>query len=330
MRRGFTLFTVFPLLLAVYYPGCDPQMRTAPAVEQAPIDQLWRAPQSIAAQDLFNGPWGDAFAPDPAAPYRFMKSKTRGVNPGMTVVDPAGRKWSVKQASHDGRAAEGPIEVVLSRVLSAVGYHQPPVYHLPAFQLADTFGVRTEPGGRFRLAHGDLTERGEWMWQENPFVGTKPYQGLLVILLMFNSSDLKNSNNTIYEHATATGSSERWYVVRDLGTALGTTARVRAARADPDLFAAAPFLTGIAGGYVQFGYDGWHDELLRDRITPADVRWASALLGQLTDTQWRDAFRAGGFDPATAGRFIARLREKVVEGLALADSPAEERAVLVP
>ena len=32
-----------------------------------------------------------------------------------------------------------------------------------------------------------------------PFVGTRPFQGLLVILLTFNSFDLKNSNNTFYD-----------------------------------------------------------------------------------------------------------------------------------
>ena len=320
MRQGLTLLTAFPLLLAVYYPGCDPQLRSTVPAAQAPIDELWRPPHAIAAQDLFHGPWGQAFAPEPAATYRFLRSKARGINPGMTVSDPAGGEWSVKQAPHDGRGAEGPIEVVLSRVLSAVGYHQPPVYYLPEFQLSDTFGVRSQPGGRFRLAHHALKERGSWAWQDNPFVGTRPYQGLLVILLMFNSSDLKNSNNTIYEHAVAPGTAERWYVVRDLGTALGSTARMRPTRGDPDRFVAGPFLLGTQGGYVRFGYNGWHEELLSDRITPADVRWASALLAQLTDTQWRDAFRAGGFEPAAAGRFISRLREKVVEGLALADA----------
>ena len=45
----------------------------------------------------------------------------------MIVVDSLNREWSVKQEAH-GRTAEGPIEVVLSRVLSAVGYRQPPVY----------------------------------------------------------------------------------------------------------------------------------------------------------------------------------------------------------
>jgi hypothetical protein len=38
------------------------------------------------------------------------------------------------------------------------------------------------------------------------------------------------------------------------------------------------------------------------------------LLAQLTDEQWQDAFRAGGYDRATAGRFIHRLTEKIAEG----------------
>ena len=252
-----------------------------------------------------------------------MKPKTGGVNPGMTVTDPLGRSWSVKQAPHDGRSAEGPIEVVLSRVLSAVGYHQPPVYYLSSFTLADTFGTRVEGGGRFRVEPRGLKERGTWSWQKNPFVGTKPYQGLLTILMMFNSSDLKNSNNTLYEYRHASGRVERWYVVRDLGTALGDTARLRPDRSAPDKFDRLPFITGVNNGFVLFeAYRGWHAELVRDRITPDDVGWASRLLAQLTDEQWHDAFRAGGYERPVSDRFIRRLRAKIDEGLALDAAPA--------
>ena len=48
----------------------------------------------------------------------------------------------------------------------------------------------------------------------------RPYQGLLVILMMFNSSDIKNENNALYEFKQHGGTVEQWYVVRDLGTAL--------------------------------------------------------------------------------------------------------------
>jgi hypothetical protein len=319
MPRGTLFLVALPMIVGLYHPGCTPEVRSTVTPDQLRVEELWRAPGDIAAQDLFNGPWGAAEAPDPASSYRFLRAKTTGTNPGMTVSDASGRQWSVKQAGHDGRASEGPIEVVLSRVLSAVGYHQPPVYYLPSFTLADTFGTRTEPGGRFRLNRSDLQERASWSWQQNPFVGTRPYSGLIVILMMFNSSDLKNSNNTIYERQLASGGSERWYVVRDLGAALGSTARIRAQRGNPEQFAAIPFLTGVDGGYVQFGaYAGWHQELVRNRITPDDVRWTSTLLAQLTEKQWRDAFRAGGYEPAWADRFIVRLRQKVAEGLTLA------------
>ena len=211
MVRHLTLLVSLPLVLGAYMSGPDPQVRAVALPDEAGIEQLWRAPHDIAARDLYRGPWGEAFAPEPAATYRFRRSTRGGTNPGMIVVDPLNREWSVKQAPHD-RSAEGPIEVVLSRVLSAVGYHQPPVYFLPSFSLADTFGTRQEPGGRFRLRHPELKEQAAWDWLNNPFVGTRPYRGLLVMLVMFNSFDLKDSNNSVYEHTTTDGAVERWYV----------------------------------------------------------------------------------------------------------------------
>jgi hypothetical protein len=59
---------------------------------------------------------------------------------------------------------------------------------------------------------------------------------------------------------------------------------------------------------------GWYNKLVRDRITGEDVAWASNLLGQLSDRQWRDAFRAGGHEPDVAERFIRKLRAKIDEG----------------
>jgi hypothetical protein len=52
-------------------------------------------------------------------------------------------------------------------------------------------------------------------------------------------------------------------------------------------------------------------------IRPDDVRWAARQMARLTDRQWRDAFRAGNYSDADAGRFIARIEEKIEDGLAL-------------
>jgi hypothetical protein len=270
-------------------------------------------PDNLHARDLFYGPWGAGYAPDPHAEYTFVRPKTGGFNPGVIVRDPKGREWHVKQPSgHSGD--EGPSEVVLSRVLSALGYHQPPVYYLSSFRMRDKSGVHMERGGRFRLALPSLIDQGEWSWQQNPFVGQRPYQGLLVILLMFNSSDLKNSNNTLYEHTPASGGSpSHWYVVRDLGLALGRTGRFSPERNNFDVFSRTEFITGERRGFIEFDYHGLHKELVTDRITREDVRWAGALIGGLSERQWQDAFRAGGYAPDAAARFIKMLRERVAQ-----------------
>jgi len=312
------LVLMFPPLLAMYVPTCVPRAVTSTAAPgEARLEELWQQPEDLEAQDLLYGPWGFERAPDPDATYRFVEMKQGGVNPGMTVRDPGGRRWKVKQPAMDGRVAEGPIEVVLSRVISAVGYHQPPVYYLPDFTVKDKNGTRRVPGGRFRLVDPSLEDRGEWSWHRNPFVGTRPYQGLLVILLLFNSSDLKNSNNTLYEYRAGGDRTERWYVVRDLGTALGGTGRITPQRGNLELFERHGFVTGVEDGFVRFEYHGWHQELVRRRIRPADVRWACELLGGLTATQWREAFQAGGYGPALTDRYIDRLQTKIRQGMTL-------------
>jgi hypothetical protein len=316
-----SLLALAPVMLALYVPFCAsvPDPVIAPTVE---LTGLWDAPADLAARNLYDGPWGRTRAPDPFAVYTLVEHKHTGVNPGMTVIDERGREWSVKQAPPNGQPAEGPIEVVLSRVLSAIGYHQPPVYYLPSFTYRDDWGTQIEPGGRFRLKDPSLKERGEWSWQRNPFVGTRPYQGLLVTLLLFNSSDLKNANNTLYAHRIG-DLAEPWYVVRDLGTALGQTGRWAPRRGDAARYASDPFLIDVHDGLVDFGYNGWHQELVRRRISVNDLRWAGELLGGLSDRQWRDAFLAAGYTPGAAEPFIVTIKERIARAMFVSASAVE-------
>jgi hypothetical protein len=322
---------VVPLLIALYYPFCTAKVQPTMPPSEAPLAELWQPPTDLARRDLFEGPWGGKRAPDPDVTYTLVERKKEGTNPGVTVRDPEGREWHVKQPPHNDQGAEGPVEVTLSRVLSAVGYYQPPVYFLPAFSIEDGKGTRVEPGGRFRLTEKSIKHIGAWSWQKNPFVGMRPYQGLLVILMMFNGSDIKNENNALYEVKRGGGGVGQWYVVRDLGTALGETGRLAPQRGDPDVFEREPFITGGKDGFVQFNYHGWHQELLKN-ISPDDVAWASNLVGGLSDRQWSDAFRAGGYPPALANRFISRLRQKIAEGCRLGECgrPSDVGAPIVP
>ena len=101
---------------------------------------MWVEPTDLASRDLFHGPWGAENAPDPKGVYTLVERKHTGVNLGMTVKDDKGREWSVKQPFPGSLDSEAPVEVVVSRLLSAIGYHQPPVYFLPAFTLKDDLG----------------------------------------------------------------------------------------------------------------------------------------------------------------------------------------------
>jgi hypothetical protein len=110
--------------------------------------------------------------------------------------------------------------------------------------------------------------------------------------------------------------------VRDLGSALGTTGRLAPRRGDPDAFDRHGFITGVVNGFVVFDYRGWHQELVRDRIRPSDVAWASSLLARLDDRQWHEAFRAGNYEDAVADRFIRTLRRRIADGQRVAGTPA--------
>src|SRR6188474_2823839 len=117
MTRRITLLASLPIVIALVATDFNNAQARAkdPSSDPVRIRELWQQPSNIAAQDVFHGPWGDAAAPDPAATYRFLRLKRSGVNPGLTVIDPLSREWSIKQTSHDDRSTEERIEVVLSR-----------------------------------------------------------------------------------------------------------------------------------------------------------------------------------------------------------------------
>ncbi len=251
--------------------------------------------------------------------YSVVEQDTVGFSPGAALKDENGREWSVKQGP------EAHTEVVISRILSAVGYHQPPVYYVEQWTQRGGVGPREQRAGRFRPKDIGLKDKGPWSWQENPFVGTPAYRGLLALMMLLNGTDLKNDNNTLYEVSASLRDAPRgarrrgvstWYVVRDVGAALGETGKLDPSSGDPFLFAKTPFITGVRDGFVRFDYRGHHQELI-EQITPADVRWMVRLMSRLSDRQWRDAFRAGGYGPGASEMFITRIKEKLTEALTL-------------
>ena len=273
--------------------------------------ELWAAPEP--GRDLFYGVGGKRLAPDPAVRYKVIEIKRSGYSRGYTVTDPTDREWSVKFPP------EASTETAASRILWGIGYHQPPLYYLASWNAARATSPNPQLPARFREKKPDLhgLDAGDaWSYYENPFVGTHELNGLLVLQAMLGNSDLKAPQNVVYKLDAPLEGARRWYVARDLGQTFGRTGVLDAPRGDPAVFEQTPFITGVGDGTVHFDYRGRHRALFRT-ISPADVRWICTKLSRLTDTQWQDAFRAGGF-PATVGdRFIRRMKQKIGEGLAL-------------
>ena len=295
------------LALAAFLPTRQPIVSWP---SEDPLDSIWEEPVDLPSANLFDGPWGSDRAPDPDAPFTLLRATAGRNRAGVLVTDPYGREWDVRASMRDA-GADAPAEVVVSRVLSAVGYHQPPVYFLPSFTVDDGqssgASARTHPGGRFRLHTPPLKDMGSWSWRRNPFVGTQPHQGLLAILLLFDSTDLKDSNNALYR-LSLEGEVEHWYVVRDLGTALGHRGRSGSRDDDAARYEQSRFIAGLKNGFVEFANRSAHPELFQQCIRPDDVRWAGGRLAQLSDRQWHDAFRAGGYVADVADRFIRKIR----------------------
>jgi hypothetical protein len=52
-----------------------------------------------------------------------------------------------------------------------------------------------------------------------------------------------------------------------------------------------------------------------ETVTLSDVRWTCTLLSRLSDTQWREAFRAGGYNAEHTSRYVAKIKARVAQGL---------------
>ena len=286
------------------------------------VARLWQEPTDLANRDLFHGPGGAELKPDASATFTFVAADRTGYSPGYDVRDAKGMEWSVKLGP------EAQPEVAVSRILWALGYHQPPTYYLSSWTMT---GEQSgpQPAARFRpkLPHRKVV--GEWSWYENDFINTQPFKGLVVANVMLNNWDWKTSNNKIYEVGEEGQPIHRMHVVQDLGASLGKTAYPKllawlpmrglgqGSRNDLEDFEEQGFIKRVDGERVDFFYRGIHQSLI-EQLTTRDVIWTAERKSRLSDEQWHDAFRAAGYSDDHARRYVAKIKSKIAEGLKLA------------
>ena len=313
------------LILLAASASCTPSISQQAINRTVDIAELWEAPNDLGRRDLTYGPGGRRLSPDPDATYKLEKVDRTGYSDGYDVVAPDGHRWSVKIGP------ESQTEVVSSRVLWALGYHQPVVYYVPEWKMSGAV-AGLQPAGRFRLEESHFKVVGEWSWYENDFVHTQPFKGLIVANLILNNWDWKTSNNKIVEYRE-NGSTGRIYMVRDLGASLGRTTFPgwlswtpirkwkQGTRNDIEGFESQNLIERVDAERVDFDYRGLNASLVKS-VNAADVIWTCRLMSRISDRQWNDVFGEAGYSDAVSRRYIKKIKSKIAEGLTLARAAA--------
>jgi hypothetical protein len=272
--------------------------KKAPSPTGTPV--LWRAPEDIAARDLFAGPGGKEMQPDLSS-VTFVKDEEGGYSVKYRVKDGAGRTWVVKVGN------EARPETAALRLVWAAGYVTEVNYLVPCVHIKGATPPkkkveRCEGDGfanaRFEARPEEVKRYDVWAWKENPFAGTKEMQGLVVLMALLNNWDLKDDNNKILVVSGADGASELRYVISDLGATFGKTGNfITHSRNEPEKYVKTGFVDKVEGGFVRFDYNGKNGGLF-DAVTVEQARWIGDILSRLSEGQIKDAFRAANYKPA--------------------------------
>jgi hypothetical protein len=267
---------------------------------------LWRDFARPKTLDLFWGAGGRQRSPD-LRRLTFVEEEKGGYSTKYRVRDAAGREWVVKV----GKEAQS--ETAASRLLWAAGYMTEITY---LARRATIPGKGTFENARFEARPEGTEREGEWKWDRNPFVGTREFQGLKVMMVVLNNWDIKDENNVILASRSDEGRELR-YAISDLGATLGDTGkwpllwRFARSRNDPKGFSGDKLIDEIKeDGRVDFEFSGKKRGMFND-ITVEQARWAGGLLARLSDRQLADAFRAANYNRQEVRTLTRALRSRV-------------------
>lgn len=276
---------------------------------------LWEDRGNVAGLDLFYGIGSEQGMPKP--PFQFKGEDQTGTNPKIKVVDANGVKWNIKFDE------EVHAEVAASRIVWACGYRVEESYFIPSGQVSGATGLSRArkfvkadgsfTDGMFEKRPDNIVRRNKsWTWGSNPFTGTKELSGLVMLAVLVNNWDAKDSNNAILGTTDEDGSVKEWYTVADWGGSFGKMGSFLShSKWDPQEFAKQRYIEGVSGRTVKLNYSG---KMSASSSVPLDhARWFAGILGQLTDDQLRQAFKAAGATAAETDSFTRQLRRKIEE-----------------
>ena len=292
---------------------------------------IWHDPGDIKSKDLLNGPGGEKHHPQ--LPVKFLKEDKHGQNSKFDVEDADGTKWKAKLG------IEAQPEVVATRLLWAIGYFTNDNYYVPNLEVKELpahlhrgQGHVISPdhvdGARLQRHTGGEKKDANWNWQHNPFVDTREFNGLRVMMAFLSNWDLKDENNAIFTDKE--GQPE--YLVTDVGTAFGASGKhwtEAASKNNLKEYRKARLISKVAPDYVDFNFPRRppllhllvlpsylhqvHMRWVGNRVPRADAKWLGSLLAQLSTAQILDAFRAGGYPQEKAAAFTKVVQSRIAE-----------------
>jgi hypothetical protein len=288
---------------------------------------IWHPTIDVNQLDLFYGVGGKEDAPRPDAKYKFKKEDMNGTSPKFDVEDDQGVKWRVK-LGQEPRA-----ETAATRLLFAAGYFVDEDYYvdelhvegLPPLKRGQSF-VTSDGivhGARLERRMKEVKKLGTWDWFKNPFVGTKEFNGLRVMVALVNDWDLKDVNNSIYEV-----NDEAEYAVTDVGATFGKTGNpIHRSKSVLKDYEDSKFIDQVTPDFVDFvlhsrppliaaiDIPNYEKRSKMSKITKhiprADAKWLGQGLSPLSEKQIRDCFRAGGYTQEEAEGYAAVIQNRI-------------------
>ena len=268
---------------------------------------LWRDRGDVAALDLLDGPGGKDN--QPGTNFKFIEESKSGTAPKFDVEDENGTKWKVKLGP------EVKSETAATRLVWAAGYFTDEDYYRPQIRVQ---GIKrlsrgqkyVSDGGLVREVrlerHGGGKKLKNWSWSQNPFAGTREFNGLRVMMALINNWDLKEINNEILDV-----NGESRYEVADLGASLGRTGnRFGRSKGVMKDYAESKFIQKATPESVDFVFHT-KIESVGKNIPIADARWIGNRLGQFSAEQIGDCFRAAGFSPAEVEGYTRGVMQRI-------------------
>jgi hypothetical protein len=287
---------------------------------------LWHDPGDVGSLNLKYGIGGMDHVPDPNATYTFVEEDMNGTSPKLKVKDDHGVEWTAKMG------AEPKSETAATRLMWAAGYFVDEDYYVATIKVKDLPKLRR--GNEF-VSNGEVRNvrlkrkvkgqknLGFWNWSKNPFVDTREFNGLRVMMSLLNNWDLKDDNNAIYEV-----DGERRYVVKDLGASFGKTGNsTNRSKSNLKGYEDSSFIEKNSGDFVDFtmhsrpffltvfdvpNYMTRTDmEKITHHIPRADAKWLGQRLALLSDDQIRDCFQTAGYSPEEVAAYSEVVKKRI-------------------